>query len=142
MNNTPPWVEREKMKKTSYFREYRRKQRASQLCKMNGTLGEYLGLLLLEGSTLVRKPTHDLELGDKKIETKTSIPREGLFPTWEFHTNFNQLQNCDYYFLVCLNKNKIPVNLYLIPSSEIISKTIRIGITTIKRFEPYQINKI
>lgn len=126
-------------KRTTYFREYRRNKRGSVKRKSSGSIGEFIALQILSKPLLVRKPTHDIELGGLKIEVKSSLPREGKLDVWEFHTTDKQLNGCNYFFLACLDVNSELSHAYLVPKTAIKRKTIRIGISSALEFELYLI---
>lgn len=124
LNSLNDWRQRKWLKRTEYFREYKRRKRKSVKIKENGSLGECLALILLKGSELVRKPTHDIEWKGLRVEVKTALPKESA---WEFHSREKQLAGCDYFFLVCLNKISLPIKYYLVPQHAIKTKTIYIS---------------
>ena len=138
---TGTWGEQAKKrskKRLEYFksRYYLEKQPDTRI----GTLGELLAVQILEGSKLDLKSTHDLLWQGKKIEVKTSAKKQNdKRNDYNFWVSKKQLENADYFLLVCLNETRVVMAIYFLPNKAITKQGFLVSDSLKNKYNKYRI---
>lgn len=92
-----------------------------------GRYGELIALHILKGSKDMNmsdiQGPYDIEWNDFKIDVKTSKirVRENRKDSYSFSTRNG---NCDFFFLISLDNESVPISFFLIPSREVKATSI------------------
>jgi hypothetical protein len=143
---TGVWGEqaKERSRRRSEYFKNRHKQKNNFNTQGLGSFGEYLGLKILNGSTLERKSEYDILWKNKKIEVKTASFQErknnNYIKQWVFNTD-RQKGKTDYFLLILTEKDKKTIlKIYLIPDDQIMSKSkLTISENQLSLYEKYMV---
>jgi hypothetical protein len=126
-------------KRLDYFKKYQLARAGHPETYIGlGHIGEQEALIILnESKRLSRKI--DLEWHGKRVDIKTSLFHEnGDWKGWKFWLK-TQRGLCDFYLLICKDRNMNNSHLFLIPEKEIDKNHMVISLSKISFFEKYRL---